>query len=284
VNSSKNRAMLLLFLLASVFAGAARAQLPSLTITEALWARIDDGGRLVACDGKFRRGEGVHLILRDVGPFPAGPDGRSWFDMDMTVTSPSGRVVLDKKGLLGENGRATLKNGRAESPYGYYESSVTMEPGTYTMVLTIRDRIGSAQATVTKEFNLSAGLSYGKAVFARKDAEGRMDPLDAAVFNRGEEVHLLYLNVGRFSKGPDGRHAFDIDMEVKGPDGEIVIARKDMLGEEGHIVLDDDIAGSPYATFFSTITNAPGAYTMQVTIRDKIGNAQVSVTKQFALK
>jgi len=278
------------FVLALVFAGfvgtlaAASSPGSALNIKETIWARLDAAGKLVACDGKFRRGEKVHLVLRSVGPFKAGPDGRHWFDLDMNVAGPGGQTVLDQKNLLGEKGHVKLDEATAESPYGIFESAVGMEPGVYKMTLTIHDRIGGLQATAVQSFTLAPGLAYGDAVFARMDEQDKLNPVEAAVFQRGEAVHFVLINVGLFKKGPDGKHAFDIDMDVKNPDGQAVLTQKDMLGENGHILLADDVAESPYVTFQSSLSLPAGAYTMQMTVRDLIGKTDVTVKKSFALK
>ncbi len=263
---------------------AASSPASALSIKETIWARLDADGKMVACDGKFRRGEKVHLVLRSVGPFQAGPDGRHWFDLDMNVAGPGGQTVLDQKNLLGEKGHVKLDDATAESPYGIFESAVGMKPGDYKMTLTIRDRIGGPEATVVQSFTLASGLAYGDAVFARMDEQNKLNPVEAAVFQRGEAVHFVLINVGLFKKGPDGMHAFDIDMDVKNPDGQAVLTQKDMLGENGHILLADDIAGSPYVTFQSSLALPAGTYIMQMTVRDLIGKTDVTVKKPFALK
>jgi S1-C subfamily serine protease len=252
-------------------------------IKEAVWARLDASGKMVSCEGRFRRGEKAHLILRQAGPFKAGPDGRCWFDLDMLVTGPGGQVVLEQKDLLGENGHVILPGAVAESPYGIFETSVAMEPGDYKMTLTLRDKVAGTAVPVVRPFTLSSGLSYGDAIFARMDDQNRLNPVESPVFRKGEDVHFVLLNVGLFKKGADGQHAFDIDMDVKDPTGRSILVRKDMLGENGHLLLENDIAGSPYVTFQSTSALPAGAYSMQMTIRDRIGNGSVTVKKTFEL-
>ena len=270
------------FALAALFEAAAPAS--ALEIKEAIWARLDASGKLIACDGRFRRGEKTHLILRQAGPFKAGADGLHWFDLDMTVTGPDGRVVLEKKDLLGENGHIKLPGGVAESPYGIFESAVAMDPGEYRMALTLRDKVAGTEVSIARPFSLSPGLSYGDAVFARIDEQNRLNPVESAVFQRGEAVHFVFLNVGLFKKGEDGKHAFDIDMDVKNPEGQSVLNRKAMLGENGHILLENDIAGSPYVTFESALTLPAGVYSIQMTIHDLVARTDVSVKRSFQLK
>jgi hypothetical protein len=256
-----------------------------LTFKEAIWVKTNDEGRLVAVpNAAFRRGEVVNLVLRNVEKFQKGNDGKHRFDIDMTVKDPTGSVVLDKKGLLGEEGHRLLENDTASSPYGIFESHVGLEPGTYEMTLTVHDKISGTNVSVTKSFSLSAGLSYQKAVFARKGNDGTLEQVPKPMFSRGEVVNLIFLNVGKFEKGTDGKHLFDIDMTVKNSEGETVFQKENMLGENGHTLLPDDIAKSPYGMFYSSIEMEAGVYRMTLTIYDKIGNERVSVTKPFTLK
>jgi hypothetical protein len=263
---------------------AAPAPAAGLDIKEAVWARIDAAGKMVSCDGRFRRGEKAHLVLLQSGPFKAGEDGRHWFDLDMIVTGPAGQVVLEKKDLLGDNGHVKLPGGIAESPYGIFESAVSNDAGEYKMTLTLHDKVAGTQVRIVRPFVLLPGLSYGDAIFARMDDQNRLSPVEAAVFQRGEAVHFVFLNVGLFKKGADGKHAFDVDMDVKGPEGQSLLVRKAMLGENGHLLLKNDIAVSPYVTFESALTLAAGTYTIQMTIHDLVAKTDVSVKKPFQLK
>jgi hypothetical protein len=253
-------------------------------IKEAIWARLDASGKMVSCDGRFRRGEKAHLILRQAGPFKAGQDGRHWFDLDMLVSGPGGQVVLEQKGLLGENGHVSLPGAVAESPYGIFESSVAMEPGNYKMTLTLHDKVAGTEVPIVRPFTLSSGLSYGDAVLARMDEQNRLNPVESPVFQRGEAVQFVFLNVGLFKKGADGKHAFDIDMDVRNPGGQSVLTKKNMLGENGHLLLEKDIAGSPYVTFESALTLPAGTYTIQMTVRDLVAGTDVTVKRPFQLK
>jgi hypothetical protein len=276
------------FLLAGVLAwgalSAASVRTSAQQIKEAIWARLDPSGKMISCDGRFRRGEKAHLILRRAGPFKAGPDGRHWFDLDMLVTGPGGQVVLEQKDLLGENGHVNLPDAVAESPYGIFESSVAMEPGNYEMTLTLRDKVAGTAVPIVRPFALSAGLSYGDAIFARMGEQNRLTPVESPVFQRGEAVHFVFLNVGLFKKGADGKHAFDIDMDVWNPAGQSVLTRKKMLGENGHLLLENDIAGSPYVTFESALTLPAGTYTIQMTVRDLVAGTAVTQKRPFQLK
>ncbi len=273
------------FFLGDVSLEAIPAEQNTLVIKETIWAKNTDDGRMeVASNGIFRRGETVNLIMREVGKFQQGKDGKCRFEIDMIVKDPTGKIILDQKNLLGEKGHFQLENGIAGSPYGIFDSKVRMLPGVYYMTLTISDKIGGAKATVDKFFTLSGGLSYEKAIFARKGTDETLVPVEDRVFSRGELVNFILINVGKLKRGQDNKNFFDIDMEVKDSNGKIVIDKTNLLGMKGNVTLKDDIAESPYGIFTTTIDMEPGTYIMKLTIRDKIGDESLTVTKPFILK
>ncbi len=277
--------LLVFFIMGVVLAAGESLSAQQLTFEEALWAKNDETGKLVAApEGVFRRGEVVNLVLRQVKTFQVGKDGKCWFDIDLKVKDPKGTSILDQQGLLGEDGHIVLKEGIASSPYGIFESSVDLEPGQYQMILTIRDKIGGGSTSTTQLFTLSPGLSYNKTIFAKEGSDGVLNPVNDAVFSRGEAVNLVFINVGKFMKDASGKHFFDIDMVVKNLEGKLILQQEKMLGEKGHIVLENDIADSPYGIFYSSLEMAPGTYYMTLTVYDKIANDKVSVTKPFTLK
>jgi hypothetical protein len=273
-----------LILLQVVFAGTP-PQDTKLNFKEIVWAKINDNNRMVTVsDPLFRRGEDVYLVFRQVGPFQKGADGKHHMDIDMTVKGPDGTVVLNKKGLLGDKGHRMLENDYASSPYGIFESNVGLEPGVYRMNVTIHDVIAGKQLSVNKLFRLAEGLSYRKAIFARLGSDNRMEPANDAVFRRGEVVHFVLLNVGKFKKGEDGKHKFEIDMHVTGPAGKVVYDNKNMLGKDGHLELNNDIADSPFGKFYTAVSLDAGIYQMKLTLRDLVAGKILTVTRRFRLK
>lgn len=127
-------------------------------------------------------------------------------------------------------------------------------------------------------------ISVEDSLFARTGADGNLVRADSNVFKRGEVVNLVLLNVGKFKKGEDGKHWFDIDMEVTGPKGEVILSKQGLLGENGHILLPNDTAESPYGIFSTTEELEPGIYKMRLTIYDRVGKGKATVTKSFTLE
>jgi hypothetical protein len=127
-----------------------------ITIEDATFARSAEGDQLmpVGDPAVFRRGEAVHLVLQNVGPFKKDDDGLNWFDLDMEIIGPDGEVLLSMNALLGDKGHLVLENDRARTPYATCETTSDMSPGKYKIKHTIYDRIGSGKATRTSTFTL----------------------------------------------------------------------------------------------------------------------------------
>jgi len=127
-----------------------------ISIEDYTFARTGDGDQLVAVDDPavFKRGDDVHLVLQNVGPFKKADDGLNWFDLDMEITNPDGEILLSQTGMLGDNGHIALENNRAKSPFATCTTTPDVAPGKYKFKLTIYDKIGSGKATQTATFTL----------------------------------------------------------------------------------------------------------------------------------
>lgn len=134
------------------------------------------------------------------------------------------------------------------------------------------------------ETSTSVGLTVEDYTFARTDENGLLVTIDEAVYQRGEPVHLILINVSGFKKGEDGLNRFDMEMEITGPDRETMLSVTEMLGEEGHIDLQDNTAKSPYATFTSTPEIAAGEYHFKIRIYDLVGKGHATKSVPFTLK
>lgn len=272
-------------LLATLAVSAQESGVRRLTFREAIFARAGEGDRLVYVeDRQFRRGEKVNLVLLKVGTFKTGPDGKSRIELDLKVTDPDGKVILNQTGLLGNEGHMSLEGGIAPSLSGIFTSHVGMKSGEYRMTVTVHDVLDGARCEVTESFSLSGDLSYQSAVFAKRGQDGKLTPVEEAAFFRGEVVNLVLFNVGPFVKGADGKHWFDINMEVRDPNGKVVLDKKGMLGENGHILLENNFAESPYSMFYSHIEMDPGRYRMVLTIYDRVSQRELALSKFFDLK
>ena len=120
------------------------------------FARAGDGDQLVAVDDPavFTRGDVVHLVLQNVGPFKKDATGLNWFDLDMEIIAPDGTVLVSKTGLLSDGGHIALENNMAASPNATYPTTPDLAPGKYKFKLTIYDKIGTGKATETAIFTL----------------------------------------------------------------------------------------------------------------------------------
>ncbi len=130
----------------------------------------------------------------------------------------------------------------------------------------------------------SFGLTVQKTVLASANDKGQVVPSKDNVFTRGDQIYFVLINVGKFKKGADGLNWFDMDTQITGPDGKVLLEKKNILGDEGHTALKDDIAQSPHITFATTKTMQPGKYKFKLTIYDKIGKGSASESATFTLK
>ena len=133
------------------------------------------------------------------------------------------------------------------------------------------------------ETSTSSGLEIQDTVLAKKEAD-LWQPVPEAIFKKGDTIGIVLLNVKGFKKGDDGLNWLDIDVEVKDPANELILDEKDILGEAGHVNLVDNIAKSPVGYFTTPLESASGKYLLKVTIKDKVGGGEASVSKSFVLE
>lgn len=127
-------------------------------------------------------------------------------------------------------------------------------------------------------------LEIADAFLARTGSDDRLIRADNNRFNRGDTVNLVLIDVQPLQPDQNGQHWFDLKLQIQDPDGRTIFSKSDLLGEEGKIELTNDTASSPYAYFNTTEDLAPGAYTITLTIYDKIGTGQAARSQQFILE
>lgn len=127
-----------------------------LTYEKAVFATVDPEGEVVFRDENpsFIRGEAIHFALMNVGEFKTDKDGKCQVDMDLLVTGPDKKVVMDKKNLLGPSGHLQLEDNIAPSPSGVFIAGTDMKSGKYTMKLTVYDKIGGDEVSDSGSFTL----------------------------------------------------------------------------------------------------------------------------------
>jgi len=132
----------------------------------------------------------------------------------------------------------------------------------------------------------SQGLTIEKVVLGKKNkATDKIDPVASGTFKKGDVVALVLINVGKFKKGDDGKHKFDMDMEVADSKGKLLGKKEGLLGSGGNITLPKDIAESPYGSIDTNVVKLePGDYTIKLTIYDKIGTGRTTESKTFKLE
>ena len=79
------------------------------------------------------------------------------------------------------------------------------------------------------ETSTSKGISIEESELARIDENNQIIPSEDKTFKRGEDVHYILYNVGKFKEGEDGLHWLDMDLEVTDQDGNIILDAKEIL-------------------------------------------------------
>lgn len=126
-----------------------------LTVQKAALAKMGPNNKLVPNkDDSYTRGEKIYFVLLNVGKFQQDAQGLNNFDMDMKITNSDGKVVLERKALLGKNGHVKLPNDTAASPHVMVPTSENVKPGKYKITVTIYDKIGKGSASESATFDL----------------------------------------------------------------------------------------------------------------------------------
>lgn len=138
--------------------------------------------------------------------------------------------------------------------------------------------------TACDNVTTSFGLEIGSTNFNRTNDLGEYEAVDDGVFNSGEIVYLMLFDVSGFEKDKDGLNKIEMDMRVTAADGSVIIDEKEMLGEGGHVKLDNNTAPNPSAAFTPPNELPAGEYTFFVKIYDKVNDGNASVSKKFTYK
>jgi hypothetical protein len=129
----------------------------------------------------------------------------------------------------------------------------------------------------------SSYLKYDKAVFARVTEKEGVIFLNKPIYERGEPVHFALMKVGPFKKDKDGKNWVDMDILVKDPDGNVAMKKEHLLGDGGHLKLDNDTAPSPDGVYVPAGNVKLGKYKVSVRVYDRIGGGEVSDSGTFEL-
>ena len=131
--------------------------------------------------------------------------------------------------------------------------------------------------------NQSSYLKYDKAVFARVTEKEGVIFLDKGIYERGEPVHFALMNVGKFKRDKEGKNWVDMDILIKDPAGNVAMKKEHMLGEGGHLKLDNDTAPSPDGVYVPAGNVKLGKYKVSIRVYDRIGGGEVSDSGTFEL-
>ena len=135
-----------------------------------------------------------------------------------------------------------------------------------------------------KDSPSSDSLTYKSALFVAQDSTGQYYTIDYTNFKRGDTINLVLYHVGKFEKGSDGQHHYDMNIEVRGPEGQMIFYQENLYGEKGIGLLPDGILELPCGTYMTTPEFRSGSYEMKLTIYDKVSGDKASGSRQFILE
>ncbi|MBN1181986.1 MAG: hypothetical protein JXB49_06845 [Bacteroidales bacterium] len=130
----------------------------------------------------------------------------------------------------------------------------------------------------------SIGLTVEDSYFATENEDGYLEKAPNNTFKAGENINMVLINVSGFKKGEDGLNSFEMEMEVYDSEGKLILSLGNLLGEGGHISLENNIAESPYASLTSTENLQPGTYKWKLSIYDNISGGHATESKTFTIE
>jgi hypothetical protein len=131
--------------------------------------------------------------------------------------------------------------------------------------------------------SVSSGLTIGDVTWANVGEDKTLRPVSGDEFERGQVAGLVLRNVSGFEKGPDGKHWFDLSLRIEDAQGRVLFMQEGLLGEGGRGVLPDGIAESPF-TYVDTGKLAPGRYSVELGIYDRLGNGKATARRALVVK
>lgn len=139
-------------------------------------------------------------------------------------------------------------------------------------------------APPSSSLQVTPTLTVEQVLLARDGAQGKLEPVEEDIFQRGERINIVLVNVKGFKKGSDGKNKFDMDIQVKDASGKIILSQTKLLGAEGHQDLPGNVARSPYGIFNTTKKLEPGDYTLSLSLYDLVGKGVVTKSKVVTLE
>ena len=117
--------------------------------------RVDDTGEFALVpNDEFDLGEQVYMMFFNVSGFNTDESGKCWLEMDMEITdTKDGKLIFEKKELLGENGHVELSKGTAPNPQTSFTPPPDLPAGEYSFYVKIYDKVGNGHASVSKTFS-----------------------------------------------------------------------------------------------------------------------------------
>jgi len=131
--------------------------------------------------------------------------------------------------------------------------------------------------------SVSLGLKFEKSIMA-KEVDGQWHKVSDQVFQKGDIVGLVLLNVSGFKKDDGGKNWVELGVEIKDSEGNVVLSQEDLLGEAGKKEMENNVEESLVGFVDTNKELEPGKYHFKLKVYDKIGGGTIESTRSFDLE
>lgn len=131
--------------------------------------------------------------------------------------------------------------------------------------------------------SVSFELEFEESAMAKKE-DGQWKKVSDQVFQKGDIVGMVLLNVSGFKKDDSGKNWVELGVEIKDSEGNIVLSQEDLLGEAGKKVMENNTEESLIGLVDTSKELEPGKYHFKLKVYDKIGGGKIESTRSFTLK
>jgi uncharacterized RDD family membrane protein YckC len=241
-------------------------------------------------DNVFELGESPCFTFKGARDFVKGADNLHWYDFDMTVWSDQGLLRFNE-GILEDEGRMYLFNNTLTND-GIVVRLADIPPGNYTYELRLYDKIGKREIRRNWTINVILPRPRPKLeLYMDEMVVGKVIDDDCvprvAVFEEGEVFCYKPINVRTFEMGDDELYWFDIDAKLRNSSNNLVNYDREIYDEDGRVVLEDGVLngeeGEQFWVNYDTVGDAPGMYTQEVRIYDRISGRSVMQNFTFEI-
>ena len=153
----------------------------------------------------------------------------------------------------------------------------------FSLLISILLLLGCSGSNSPYDSSTKGGLSIEGSHFVFVEENGSITMIPTNTYKQNESITFVLMNVGKFERGLDNLHWFDLDMIITDMEGNQLLKEEGILSGNGKADLKDDIAVSPYATYKPTSQVLPGNYIMELTIYDMVNGNEGTISDTFTI-